>query len=167
MTLLLQLPHGAPHVDLGADGRVLYVFQCADLDRQGCSAFQPEDGGHACFILDSKEQTGSVTAAPASAAEVGSGWSLVNWHCVEDLNEDPDDIPEGMENGPSSQTKLGGAPFWIQRDETPTGPWRFLFQIETDMHALSDWEGIAGGGIGSVFVRSDGIAEARLIWQCT
>lgn len=163
MTLLVQLIHTPPMIDLCADGRTLYVFQCADLDRQGCRAFGDGDGGSACFVLGIGERGDEATEPPPSQTTHAPGWRLTEWRREEDLNEDPDDLEDGEENPPSSLTKAGGAPFWIQQDATPPGPWRFVFQLETA--GLDGWMGIAGAGIASIFLRSDGVLDARVVWQ--
>jgi hypothetical protein len=165
MTLLVQLTHAPPIIDLGSVDRILYVFQCADLDRRGCCAFADGDGGSACFLLGPDGRGAKPTQPPPSETTHTPGWRFTDWRREEDLNEDPDDLEDGEENPPISRTKAGGAPFWIQYDATPPGPWRFVFQLETDDTAVRGWTGIAASGIASIFVKTDGAAEACVVWQ--
>lgn len=165
MALLVQLVHTPPTIDLGDVGRTLYVFRCADLERQGCSAVAERDGGSACFLLDPAARGEEPTQPPPSKTQQTPGWLLTDWRREEDLNEDPDDLEEGDENPPISQTKAGGAPFWIQHDATPPGPWRFVFQLETAADCFRSWTGIFGSGLASIFVKTDGAPDACVVWQ--
>jgi hypothetical protein len=153
MTLFLQLPHLAVYAPL--DGKTLFVFQCSDLDRQGCSEY--DEIGNACFLLGEDDLTSENTPQPACEGESPDGWSLEDWSREDDEREDVDG-----ERHPRLCTKFGGEPGWIQGGVTLDEGWRFLCQIDTDGN-FDGWIGIQNSGIAYVFVRG---GEAQLIWQC-
>jgi hypothetical protein len=154
MALFLQLPHHEIYAPL--DGKMLFVFQCSDLDRQGCSEYLT---GSACFLLGEDELTGCATLQPPCDGESPDGWSLEGWSRADDLI---DDDVEGDPH-PRFGTKFGGAPGWIQGEPRPGvfDGWRFLCQIDTDGN-FDGWIGIQNSGIAYVLVRAN---EARLVWQ--
>ncbi|MGP3938046.1 hypothetical protein [Nonomuraea sp. KM88] len=77
----------------------------------------------------------AVALKPASPAELGESWD----------------------------NRLGGSPTWLQDEESPTGEWSFLFQLDGSDEFYDVNFGDAGVGYG--FLSADG-REGRFLWQC-
>jgi hypothetical protein len=117
--LLAQLVHHAERLDLGAVGRVVFVFQCADQER--CATADGASGANAVVVVDAADLEHGPTRLPHPEMEVVTEARVLKWK--EHEVEDGETNDEG--------TAVGGAPCWLQRDDTPEGRgWRFLFQIQ-------------------------------------
>jgi hypothetical protein len=76
-SLLAQLRHHRERLDLGRDGRVLHVFQCADWANTGCSPFEWGRGRSACFVLEPGELRSGLTPPPGAIGDASDEWA---WH---------------------------------------------------------------------------------------
>jgi len=158
-TLLAQLRHHPERLDLGKDGRVLFVFQC-NHDPGMCETWAGQSGANACFILDENELGTGLTAAPTPQTTVETEARVVAWQ-------------EGVDNDsdPEMRTKLGGIPSWIQGDnEGPKEPWRWVGQFDST-HTLHDGSvcdaaNYGDGGIAYIYIKDGGRPEGFMFWQC-
>jgi len=125
-SLLAQLRHDPPLLDLGRVGRILYVFQCARWHENGCDSFDPVSGANACFVLEPEElcEDGPVDSDASRLAHLET--CVLSWERhVETLRDGFDGDyfdPKKWRNVPvddcyaiSGDTKLGGIPFLGQR----------------------------------------------------
>lgn len=120
-SLLAQVRHHPPRIDLGAEGRTLWVFQCEQIAELGCDTTSPEWGSNACLILEAGElEPGSVTP-PAPGCPVLAEARVRRW--VEDTVE-PHDERHWLD------FRAGGPPGWLQDDDSPGEAWRFVLQMD-------------------------------------
>lgn len=147
-SLLTQLRHDPPRLDLGRAGRILYVFQCARWHENGCDSFDPASGANACFVLEPEElcADGPVDSDATRLVHLETRVLSWEWH-VETLRAefagdyfDPADwwmVPIDERYAISGATKLDGIPFWGNAGPyyVPTGNWRFVLQL-SDYHFI-------------------------------
>lgn len=142
LTQLAQLHHHPERLNLGREGRVLWVFQCEGPD--GCPTWEEGAGANACFLLDPDEMRPGPTPWPHFETEyppVAPEVRVIGWLEREDgLPESARDAPyEGenywgydpeLQDKVASGTRLGSVPHWVQSaDEAPKGGWRFVCQL--------------------------------------
>jgi len=142
-SFIAQYAHHPDRIDLGRDGRMLFVFQC-NHDPGMCSTWEGDSGCNACFILDSEELENNLCSLPADNPALESEALIVDWIEREDGVSSSDvasfndedkllSLPEGTSNAVTTSTRLGGVPFWIQSpSEAPTG-WEFIGQIDSTL----------------------------------
>lgn len=141
-SLLAQLLHDSVRLDLGREGRMLYVFQC-NHDPGMCSTWEGGSGANACFIVEPERLTNGFSKLPADAPLVENEVRVVGW-----LERD-DGLPSSLKSSffddeafnalsmetmrkVTSSTKLGGVPNWIQSpSEAPQGGWEFVGQLDS------------------------------------
>jgi hypothetical protein len=188
-SLLAQLRHDRGRLDLGNEGRVLFLFACND-DFSRCPTWDSNSGANSCFVLDKEELAGGLTLPPVSEGfpqrrldrwldeRVHPESRVVRWREEDDgipesypgsfgLNADVAAGYDGNEyqrywDAVSQETRLGGTPFWIQFPEPPPGG-RFLGQIDSNCcQAFGD------NGIGYIFLVGPAAApRGWFAWQCT
>ena len=141
-TLIVQLLHHPIRLDLGASGRVLFVFQC----QYGCNFWEGGAGANACFVLDDDELTHSPSLLPevllVHPTDVVTEVRIVDWvECEDGVTAEQfdrffdeqkhSDLPDELfDRLPQYMTRLGGVPIWCQSaDEAPKG-WQFVGQLE-------------------------------------
>lgn len=152
-TLLAQLAHHPEHLNLGASGRMLFVFQCTD----GCSSWEGGSGCNACFVMDVEELTDSVTPLPQDAPLPEVEVRILGWLEFEDAVQ-PEQLPaffdedqhmelaEDVLDAIPSITKLGGAPVWCQSPNEAPKDYQFVAQLE-ESHSIfekpqdTEWQG--------------------------
>lgn len=141
-SLLAQFRHDGERLDLGRDGRVLFVFQCAH-DPGRCSTWEAFSGCNACFVLEPEEMTDQRSDWPKDSPPLDKEVAIARW-----LERD-DGLPEALRRAFASEsaylevdpelqarvsygTRLGGIPRWLQSaDEGPKGEWRFVGQLDS------------------------------------
>lgn len=108
--------HSSDAIDLGHEGRALFLFQCADGAM--CGDWEPYSGANAAILLEAPELTGDVTSAPKEC-EVEPEAIILRW------------VPAPQSETSSFDTHAGGK---LERyigdppeDEVPPG--RFLLQL--------------------------------------
>jgi hypothetical protein len=141
-TLIAQLIHDAQRLDLGAPGRVLFVFQC-DYNPGSCETWAARSGANACVILEAADIGSGLTSAPAAATPVETEVRVMGWTAADDgvppemFDAFFDDARLGaldpaVRDGVPIVTKAGSAPTWIQSaGEGPDHPWRFALQFDS------------------------------------
>lgn len=147
-SLLAQLRHEPPKLDLGRPGRILYVFQCARWHENGCDSFDPASGANACFVLEPEELCEEVPLNSGAPLLAHLETRVLSWKTrVETLRDefarayfDPKNwrtVPTDECYTISGATKLGGVPFWgnVGPSDIPAGNWRFVLQM-SDYHFI-------------------------------
>lgn len=167
MQFVAQLPLSA-HADaaIATRDQMLLLFQCQN-DPGMCDDWDADSGGNAAVLCASEGEpmhgpTGKDAApAPVCVAfrpydEVRGGETPDDAYCAL-LDDDPDVLG-----------KVGGAPLWIQNEETPTcvcgNTMTFFAQIED--------RGVGGmnfgdAGAGYAFVCGTCRTHAKFLWQCS
>lgn len=148
MTLLAQLIHHPDRLNLGAPGRNLFVFHCAN-DPGMCEDWDGASGGNACLIIEPDELGSQLTQLPngideltgvETRVEVYPEVRIGRWLEKDDGLDQSDynsflnanecsDLEDG-EKVPGL-TKLGSVPFWVQGPEVPEGGWTFVGQLDS------------------------------------
>jgi hypothetical protein len=140
-SLLAQFTHDLERLNLGASKRVLFVFQCNNLDSGACPTWEGGAGANACFILDENELENCLTPMPKEASPSILEVRVTDWMAYEDgisVDEIPafyDDVqlyklPEKQLESVPEITKLGSVPTWIQSsEEAPGEGWDFVGQL--------------------------------------
>jgi hypothetical protein len=126
------------------DGRTLLAFMTQDEQEYVDETWDPEAGENACFAVDGR-RPGLVDYGTEVGPTCGEPVVLVD-------------------GGPAGDhwSFVGGAPRWLQSDETPPGEWEFVAQVDSaEMpHALN----FGDAGVGYVFWQP-ATGEGRLLWQ--
>jgi hypothetical protein len=138
MAFLVELHHAPPRLELGRNGRVLFLFMC---NGGKCDPWTGGGGCNACFILEEERIGTGLTETPTPSARVVAEIRVLRW------TEHDDEIPETVRSeffdearhleledpiidAVCRETKLGSVPAWIQRaDEGPPPPFRFVGQF--------------------------------------
>ena len=77
-SLLAQLVHDGARFDLGRDGRVLFIFQCAH-DPGMCATWEGNSGANACFVREPEDLTESRTDPPSVANPADHEVRVISW----------------------------------------------------------------------------------------
>lgn len=193
-TFVAQFTHHPERLDLGRDGRVLFVFDCFNKETYCASDGADERWDNTSLILEPEELTNELTPLPEPKNVLKTGERIENWIVKEDNvsaehyikilegENQLDFLPEGEELNFTNQTRLGSAPYFLQYspdwvreslENSATG-WKFAAQFDSydsvfEIDALK--EPLWGGGIGYVFIRptkdNSGIPECKFFFQCT
>jgi hypothetical protein len=145
-SLVAQLVHDPSRLDLGRDGRVLYVFQC-NHDPGMCSTWQGGSGANACFVVEREKLTAGLAVIPTDKPPIDNEVRVIRW--LERNDGVPSSsfdfffdetaylaLPEAERTSVPPCTKLGGVPYWIQSaSEAPKAPWHFIGQLDS-MHSF-------------------------------
>jgi hypothetical protein len=140
MALIAQLGHHPERLDLGREGRVLFVFQCGNAGE--CETWSAKSGANAALVLEPDELLDGPTPVPDGAPRE-TEVRVLGWRTGEDLvapaqahaflpGSADRDVPEDVRESVASGTRLGSVPLWIQSpDEAPRTPWRFVAQLDS------------------------------------
>lgn len=161
MSLLAQLTHDPPALDLGGPDHVLHLFQCQD---PGCLGIEPGEGNDAVMVpiaelrdgltqVPENEELGGCDAVMINGVVpshlrllVGELW-IDGW-LAEDDEFSPElathafdcekwmELPDSVTNymfGARFRTKMGGIPYWTGNGplDPPPPGYEFLFQLDT------------------------------------
>ena len=136
-SLLAQFVHDGNRLDLGREGRVLFVFQCSHEPGM-CDAQAGGSGANACFVLEAEDLTDGLSPLPDDSPPLDLEVRIVGWREMDDGVEELqateffdadafDELPEELRTGLPNVTHLGGVPSWVQGPEgAPRDGWRFL-----------------------------------------
>lgn len=139
--LIAQLAHAEGRLDLGADGRALYVFHCTECD-DFSEWTQPQEVRSA-FVIAAGQMGKAPSVPPGEACPPYLCVRVAAWHAGDD-GIGTDEAP-AFSNADSferlqlwndertvDKTRLGGVPKWFScgLDDVPTAPWRFALQID-------------------------------------
>lgn len=147
-SFLAQMEHHSDRLDLGRQGRVLFVFQC-DHDPGMCESWDIDAGANACLVVNSEKLTHDTTALPDDNPPVENSVDIVGWLTKDDgISSDVhqaffsetsyDALDEKIHEKVTFGTRLGSVPAWIQSpDEAPKPDWQFLGQLDSTYSFLS------------------------------
>jgi hypothetical protein len=199
MTFVAQIRHDEAYLDLGATGRTVMIFQC---DKGTCESWLPLSGANHCLVIEGDDLGDEETMPPPDASDPYHEVWVLGWMASqEDISpeqlpaffsyDDWLDLDEDVTANVAHLTKLGGAPSWIQKPETPGESWCFIGQIgflyafTSPPTAPKDWIELVDDSEGALFThrafgpnfgdngmmylfsRSEG-AETKVaaLWQC-
>jgi hypothetical protein len=144
-SLLAQFSHDASRLDLGREGRSLFLFQC-DNNPGMCSTWKGGSGANACFVLEPEELSAAISELP-DRTPVDHEVRIIQWIEREDgltSSQTPaffddakwdaldEDMREDLFLKAEPCTRLGGVPHWIQSaGEAPGDGWRFVGQLDS------------------------------------
>lgn len=183
MTFLAQIPLQQP-IRFSRKYAMAYVFMCpGKFDNRGwleCQTWLPFSGANKVVLQEYSPTTMSIDTISEYPDYA------VNFEHILESHVDTSDysIDESERLTVSELTKIGGAPLWLQTNETPVCPnckraMQFIaqFAAELDGHLPADpskWDGEKykffhfGGddGIGYLFI-CENECQAAFLWQCT
>ena len=149
---------------------LLLLFMCAN-DPGMCDDWEPNGGGNAVLVVPDEELRLVQPPVDGETTRPTRYGSVV-------VEEDGDDYDTSRSswasrNGASPREvlgQIGGAPSWIQADETPEcescgEPMKFVAQLEQG----PDWKtemNFGGGGCAYVFKCTCHKVKAKILWQC-
>ncbi len=147
-SLIAQFDHHADRLDLGREGRVLFVFQCAH-DPGMCATWEAFSGANSCFIVEPEQLVDGQTSLPADVPPLDHEVWISSW-IERDDGISPDaanafweetsfrELSEELLAGVTWSTRLAGLPRWMQSpDEGPRPDWRFIGQLDGSYSFLS------------------------------
>jgi hypothetical protein len=143
-SLLAQLVHDRDHLDLGREGRVLFIFQCAH-DPGMCATWEGNSGANACFVCDPQDLTEGRTDPPSVANPADREVRVISWErridgVSADLvaaffdETDFSEVPAVVLESITFSTRTGSVPRWLQSPaEAPNRNegWRFVAQLDS------------------------------------
>lgn len=68
LALLAEFVHHDERLNLGREGRVIFVFQCNN--NRICETWNNQTGANSCFILEPEELTQGITPCPSKETEL-------------------------------------------------------------------------------------------------
>jgi uncharacterized protein YwqG len=178
MALLAQFLHHGEKLNLGKEGRILFVFQC-NYDG-ACDTWEADSGANACFVSEPESLTRKTEKPPDGNIVLEKEYLITGWQ------EHDDEIPE--EDGKSfldtdaydnlndekaeeffekivEATRLGSVPSWLQYPEIPEGRWKFAGQLNSDTGF-----NFGDAGIGYIFIEEvdnpSQLPRGKFFWQC-
>jgi len=164
-SLLAQLGHDRDRLNLGRDGRVLFIFQCAH-DPGLCATWDGHSGANACFVCEPEDLMEGTTSAPRDANLPDHEVRVVGWERRMDLvsadvvpaffdERRMNALPDAVRESVTFSTRAGGVPQWKQSPaEAPnrSAGWRFAAQLDSSYSFLRaptvpvDWVSIDDEG---------------------
>lgn len=149
-SFLAQFQHAPERLDLGKDGRILYVFQC-NHEPGGCETWEGGSGANACFVLEPENSTHRLSSLPDDEPLVENEAYIVGWIEFDDgipESEYPSffqgrtyfNVPDDLISSIPSSSKLGSVPCWLQSpDEAPSQDdgWRFIGQLDSTLNFMT------------------------------
>lgn len=190
MIFLAQFVNNKNRLDLGKEGRILYIFICdyEGIDYSVCESWDANSGANACFIVEPEILIADETKIPESKTPVLRETLITGWiELNDDITEEEsrcffetqkyfletqkyDEIAftefAKLLDKTKEYTKLGGLPYWIQYPEIPKGNYKFVGQLDSD-------NGFEFGdiGIGYIFIEktenSEQLPKGKFLWQCS
>ncbi len=139
MALLAELGHATSRLDLGREGRVLFMFRCSSTR---CEVWEPSAGASAAFVVEPEALVESPPAPPADVDHEDIECRIVDW-----LTIDEGIAPELASRYRSPEacatmsddelrratfgTRFGGVPRWTElAGAGPSAEWLFAFQLD-------------------------------------
>jgi hypothetical protein len=155
---------------LRAHQNLLLLFMCQNKPGL-CGEWEPDGGANAVVKVGLDEL--HVPAPPAEGQSQKETRYSAKTVTFNDLSYDEARANWAAKNGVSPRHvlgALGGAPSWIQADETPTcssceNTMRFVAQLETGPD-YRDEMNFGGGGCAYIFDCERCATSAKFLWQC-
>lgn len=142
-SLLAQFSHSYGRLDLGREGRVLFVFQC-NCDPGMCDTWEAFSGANACFVLEPEQLQTGDTPSPTDDPPLDNAVVIVGWierddglpsDLISHFRNDAEHLalPEEIHAKVTWGTRVGGFPKWMQSaEEAPDQSWEFLAQLDSN-----------------------------------
>ena len=167
MQFLAQLGLAETDIEHLSDRQqLLLLFQCQNEPGM-CDEWDPDGGGNAALLISQGSgESPTPPDGPTTLPSVSRIDAIIYDATIQ--TETPDDnYCSAFDTDTSVLGKTGGAPLWIQGDETPA------CSCGAQMTFLSQIEERGGGGInfgdagaGYAFVCGDCQSSAKFLWQC-
>ena len=173
-THLATFIHSAERLDLGAEGRVVMVFQCGySPNETNCANYDADSGANAVVFLDAHELRSSLTEplVPGTPKQIEmrvTGWVKQHDLVTVELEASflsgdsywqDDEATEIVSASVADGAKLGSVPGWIQGGQSFDPAFHFAAQLGCSYHfpgpiptadaakaTVSYWDGIKGSG---------------------
>jgi len=185
-TFLAQFAHDAQRLDLGREGRGLFLFLCGR--KAGCATW--DSGANACLVVEPEALLGTQSVRPEDAPPILGAFHIPGWEAREDgipeeemghLYKEPqfERLPYEMRAKALGCTRLGGIPAWIQNPLPWAGEdWRFLGQVDSLDWFASEESGhrelereyagpnFGDSGMAYIFMKQGDPPAVAMSWQC-
>jgi hypothetical protein len=123
MTFLFQMKHDSNRLDLGREGRVLYLFQC-ETDNN-CSTWDAEAGCNQVLLVEPEEWDNTpIDDVPQEETKMLPAIAVTSWETRE--QQEKEDV----------WTHLGGKPIWIQGEEDLGTDYLFAAQLDFSLRVV-------------------------------
>lgn len=143
-SLLAQLNHHPERLDLGRQGRVLFVFHC-NHDPGMCSTWEAGSGANACFVMEPEDLSNRLSPMPKDAPPIEHEVRVAGWLTRDDGLSDSlalsffdekryRELDRDFIRAVTWSTRLGSIPRWLQSpSEAPNTDegWRFVGQLDS------------------------------------
>lgn len=141
-SLLAQLRHHSERLNLGREGRLLFVFQC-NHDPGVCRTWEAFSGSNICLVVEPEELGNALAEIPADGPAIEDEVSISDWIVRDDglpesiapqfdEFETFEKLDQDTRGKVTTLTRLGGVPFWLQGpDDMPRPGWRFAGQLDS------------------------------------
>jgi len=140
MSHLGQFVHHPDRLDLGAEGRVLTLWQCEN-DPGSCETYAVDSGANAAVVTDADGTADLPVLPPGPLPFIYPEVRVTRWTEGDD-GVPPERVPDYFDDDVrlaldeawfapgGSETRFGGVPAWEQSaSEGPERPWTFVGQI--------------------------------------
>lgn len=123
MTFLFQMKHHLERLNLGREGRVLYLFQCET--ENNCSTWDAEAGCNSVIIVEPEEWDDTpITDVPQDETRMIPAIAVASWESRE--QREKEDV----------WTHVGGNPIWIQGEEDLGTGYQFAAQLDFSLRVV-------------------------------
>jgi hypothetical protein len=143
-SLLAQFVHHPVRLDLGRQGRALFVFQC-NHDPGLCRTWEADSKANACFVVEPEDLASGLTAMPMDHPAIEHEVRAVDWLERDDGLPDSlaptffddkayDELDRESRDRVTWGTRLAGVPRWLQSPaDAPSAStgWRFIGQLDS------------------------------------
>lgn len=148
-THLATFTHNAERLDLGAEGRVVMIFQCGHSPNEtDCATYAADSGANAVVFLDAHELGNTLTEPPSPGVPKEIEIHIIGWIEQHDLVTaeleaslyktdgywEFHDAHEAEIDSIGYDAKLGSIPAWIQGPEDIPPTFRFAGQLSNSYH---------------------------------
>lgn len=129
MGLIAQLLHDSERLNLGRDGRCLFVFMCCNSDSKCGGTWSPEEGGNSSFVVE-PEELGSGLIPPPDIADPELAEIRVWQNSAYTQNWNPENTIWIQ-----TEVRITG---WVEKDDDILESARLSFFNETEFDDISE-----------------------------
>ena len=156
-THLATFTHSAERLDLGAEGRVVMIFQCGHAPNEtDCETYEANSGANAVVFLNAHELGNGLTEPPAPGASKEIEMRVARWTEKQDLVTpeleplhyppeglwytadgkwvERDEAREAIDDSVEAGARLGSVPCWVQEPESIDPVFHFVAQLAMYYH---------------------------------
>lgn len=167
MQFLAQISLAETEIDeLTGRDQILLIFECQNEPGM-CDDWDADGGGNAALLV--RVDSGGAVDPPTSGETTLPAESLVSLRaCDSSVSAETDDhYVAASDDGQNVLGKIGGAPLWIQDDETPDcecgSKMTFVALLEERGGGGLNF---GGGGTGYAFACTKCQDKGKFLWQC-